>query len=143
MDTWSLSLVYTPSPAFHSTNVSNATPTRRLKAFLSNNASGCTWQIGSFAGNLIASGFFLRLLDAAGGFVTFFLFGSVVFVSTAYIYGVVPETRNKEPESILSEIPSCGNCLWYTELASEATNASDEEPETESKRPDGGTDKWL
>eukprot|EP00752_Nemacystus_decipiens_P003743 g3448.t1 len=30
-------------------------------------------QIGSFAGNLIASGFFLRLLDAAGGFVTFFL----------------------------------------------------------------------
>lgn len=110
---------------------------------LSNCASGArTWQIGSFAGNLIASGFFLKLLDAAGGFVTFFLFGSVVFVSTAFIYGVVPETRNKEPESIISEIPSFGSCLAYTELASEI-NVPDEVTATELQRHRGGTDKWL
>lgn len=65
-----------------------------------------------------------------------------MFVSTAFIYGVVPETRNKEPERILSEIPSFGSCLSYTELPSEA-KSSDELSGTELQRPGGSTDKMM
>lgn len=65
-----------------------------------------------------------------------------MFVSTAFIYGVVPETKNKEPENIISEIPSFGSCLFYTELSSEA-NVSEEVSGAESQRPGGATGKWL
>ncbi|CAM9247455.1 unnamed protein product, partial [Hapterophycus canaliculatus] len=76
-------------------------------------------QIGSYAGNLVASAFFLRLLHVAGGFVTFFFFGSVAFLSTTFIFAAVPETRGKEPERIASEIPSCRSCLPYDAMPSD------------------------
>lgn len=65
-----------------------------------------------------------------------------MFISTAFIYGVVPETRNKEPETIVSEIPSFGSCLSYTVLASEI-NSSDDVSRTELEGPGGSTEKWL
>lgn len=103
----------------------------------------CPVQVGSFAGNLLASGFFLRLLHAAGGCVTFFLFGSIVFVATVFIYTVVPETAGKQPEDIKSEIPLCGSCcISYTELTGEAS-APDEMDGTQMPPEAGSTQKWL
>lgn len=88
----------------------------------------------------MASGFFLRLLHAVGGFITFFLFGSIVFISTVFIYTVVPETKGKEPENIASEIPYFGRYLSFTELADDG-DACDEPQGTAVKHP--GTENWL
>ncbi|CAN0553489.1 unnamed protein product, partial [Ectocarpus sp. 8 AP-2014] len=61
-------------------------------------------QMGSFLGSLVASAFFLQLLDSMGGFVTFALFGSVALSSTVFVYALVPETKGKEPSEIASEL---------------------------------------
>lgn len=90
----------------------------------------------------MASGFFLRLLDAAGGFTTFFLFGSIVFISTVLIYTVVPETKGKEPEYIASEIPLFGRYLSFTELADDG-DAFHEPPGTPEVKHPSGTENWL
>lgn len=102
-------------------------------------------QIGSYAGNLAASAFFLKLLHVAGGFVTFFLFGSVVFLSTAFIFAAVPETKGKGPERIAAEIPSCRSCLPYDAMPSDEVCGSEVECPggTEMQRPVGSTAKWI
>lgn len=89
----------------------------------------------------MASGFFLRLLHAVGGGVTFFLFGSVVFISTVFIYTVVPETKGKEPENTAKEIPLFGRYLSFTELA-DGGDAFDQPLGIDVKHP-GGTENWL
>lgn len=100
-------------------------------------------KVGSFAGNLLASGFFLRLLHAAGGCATFFLFGSIVFVTTVFIYTVVPETAGKQPADIQSEIPLCGSCFSYMELSGEAGVSDERDGRAEMPPPAGSTEKWL
>lgn len=98
--------------------------------------------MGSFAGNLISSSFFLSLLDAAGGAVTFGLFGCIVLLGLGFVYGFLPETRHREPESIMSDIPSFGTCLSYTELAVNEEQSSDEVNATELQQ-HGQKTAWL
>lgn len=65
-----------------------------------------------------------------------------MFVTTVFIYTVVPETAGKQPEDIKAEIPLCGSCISYMELTGE-TNAPDERDETDMPPPAGSTEKWL
>ena len=74
-------------------------------------------------GNLAASSFFLRLLHAAGGSITFFLFACIVFIATVFIILIVPETKDKEPHSIKADLPECECCPSYTELTDEGAEA--------------------
>ena len=87
-------------------------------------------------GNLAASSFFLRLLHAAGGAITFFLFAAIVFLATVFILLVVPETKDKEPHSIAADLPECGCCPTYAELID--VGSTDERAEVDDA-PDEGT----
>ena len=73
--------------------------------------------------------------------MTFFLFGSIVFVTTVFIYTVVPETAGKQPEDIKAEIPLCGSCLSYMELAGESVDPDDRD-EQQVSRSAGDSEKW-
>lgn len=100
------------------------------------------FQVGSFMGNLAASSFFLRLLHAAGGGITFFLFATIVFLATVFILLVVPETKDKEPHSIAADLPECECCPTYTELTDERLEA-DDTPGEGTPLPDAGAEKWI
>lgn len=107
-------------------------------------------QVGSFMGGLVASSFFLRLLHVAGGAATFFLFASIVFGSTAFIFLAIPETKGKDPAIIAAEISWCENCCRpYTQVVDEGPpldEASDERPrcpDVDVQPHIGDRDKWL
>lgn len=101
-------------------------------------------------GNLVASSFFLSLLHAAGGAATFFLFAATIFIAIAFIFIFVPETKRKEPAQIAAEIPACGCCPTYTELADDVSPAEEAQAEGPPGRSDrsvelgaDGANKWL
>lgn len=98
-------------------------------------------------GNLAASSFFLRLLHAAGGAITFFLFASIVFLATVFILLVVPETKDKEPHSIAADLPECECCPTYTELTDEGITDEgaevDDAPDEGTPLPGDSTEKWI
>lgn len=94
-------------------------------------------QIGSFLGSLVASAFFLQLLDSMGGFATFALFGSVALSSTVFVFALVPETKGKEPSEIASELHACLGCVSYEAMARDEPSVDESGPEME--RPSGST----
>lgn len=100
------------------------------------------FQVGSFVGNLAASSFFLRLLHAAGGAITFFLFAAIVFVVTVFIILVVQETKDKEPHSIAADLPECECCPTYTELTDKQAQV-DDTPDEGTPLPDVRTENWI
>ncbi|CAM9221391.1 unnamed protein product [Ectocarpus sp. 6 AP-2014] len=86
-------------------------------------------QMGSFLGSLVASAFFLQLLDSMGGFVTFALFGSVALSSTVFVYALVPETNGKEPSEIASELHACVGCVSYEAMVGDEPSVDESGPE--------------
>ncbi|CAM9624567.1 unnamed protein product [Ectocarpus sp. 8 AP-2014] len=88
-------------------------------------------QMGSFLGSLVASAFFLQLLDSMGGFVTFALFGSVALSSTVFVYALVPETKGKEPSEIASELHACVGCVSYEAMVGDEPSVDESGPEME------------
>lgn len=97
-------------------------------------------------GNLAASSFFLRLLHAAGGAITFFLFACFVFIATVFILLVVPETKDKEPHSIKADLPEFECCPSYTELTdqgAEVDGSIDGTTDEGAPLPGNDADKWI